>query len=34
MHSNPEGVRNLARDGNRYERAMAEIIIETAGEKL
>lgn len=34
MHTNPEGVRSLARDGNKYERAMCEIIIETAGEEL
>jgi hypothetical protein len=34
MRINPEGVRSLARDGNKYERAMAEIIIETVGEEL
>jgi len=34
MQSNPEGVRSLARGGNKYERAMAAIIIETAEKSL
>jgi hypothetical protein len=34
MQKDTEGVRSLARGGNKYERAMAEIVIETAGEKL
>jgi hypothetical protein len=34
MKSNSDGVRSLARDGNKFERAMAEIILETVGEEL
>ena len=34
MQSNPDSVRSLAREGNKYERAMAEIIIETEGEEF
>jgi hypothetical protein len=34
IQSHPDGVRSLARYGNKYEQAMAEIIIETVGEEL
>jgi hypothetical protein len=34
MQSNPDGIRNMARSGNKFERAMAEIILETVGEQV
>jgi hypothetical protein len=34
MKTNPDSVRRLARSENKYERVMAEIILETAGEKV
>jgi hypothetical protein len=34
MKSHPKEVRNMAKNGNEYERAMAEIIIETVGEAV
>jgi hypothetical protein len=33
MQSHPNELRNMAKNGNKYERAMAEIIIETVGEQ-
>ena len=33
MQSHPNEVRNMAKYGNKYERAMAEIILETVGEQ-
>jgi hypothetical protein len=34
MKSHPNEVRAMTRTGNEYERAMAEIIIETVGEAV
>jgi hypothetical protein len=33
MQSHPNEVRNMAKNGNKYERAVAEIILESVGEQ-
>ena len=34
MQSHPNEVRNMAKNGNKYERAVAEIILESVGNSL